>query len=155
MPIYDVDGTDYDPDAIGGLAPTGVNYVEVGACEGKRSSKGDPMLSLRLCAIGTTRVVAFDNIMLAGGGKNMGLAKLEQLGFTIEGGKMQIDTDRVKGRRLAVWIKHGDDTKGGKRAEVDIRAPAPFRCGYLNEEKALADGIVGETAQTPTDSTPF
>lgn len=155
MPVFDVDGSNYDPNAIGGLALEGAHHVQVTVCDARRSSKGDPMLSLRLCAPGTNKVIAFDNIMLAGDGKNMGLAKLEQLGFPIEA-QMQIDTNRVKGRRCAVWIKHGLDQKGGKRAEVDIRASLPFRCGYLNETAAQEAGIIGEAAAPAIgQETPF
>lgn len=155
MPTYDIDASDYDPNAVGGTPEPGTYFAEVAIATMKTSSKGDPMLSLRLIHVETRKVLAFDNIMLGGGGKNMGLAKLyDGLGvprlpsMRVETTDMDVLVNglAMKGRRLAVRLKHEMDNKNQLRAVVDIRASSPFKCGMLNEDAARAAGLIGEAA---------
>ena len=67
---------EYEPDK------PGVYTVRVATCEERVSAKGDAFFSVGLESTELGRIVAYDIIMLEGRGANIGLCKLERLGFT-------------------------------------------------------------------------
>lgn len=144
-PIIDIDFNNYDESGFGVPAP-GVYHVEVAEVQQRKTRNGDPMLNVKLIHVGTKKMICYDNICLAGGGANMGIAKLIELG-AITKESPSLDTEKMIGRRVAITV-HQTEYEGKRRAEVDIRASAPFKCGYMAEAKAIEHGVVG-------DATPF
>jgi hypothetical protein len=132
-----------DMDNLGG-APTltGVNLWTISSCQMARANtSGENMLKLELTC-GEAKLK--DNIMLGGGGWNMGRRKLIALGVP-ETGKLVIDPPGFVG--LKVWVatkmepntwmdKKTGEERSGERMVVDIKALT--HAGYQHKDKIPA-----------------
>lgn len=121
--------SNYDPQGFARLEP-GVHHVEITTAKEKVSKKGDPMIEVVLCLVGTGERVCWDYIMLGGSGANIGYSKLIGLGFAE--GIEAIEAADFVGRRAYAWFvdeERQDETgKIFRGLRVDIRGGP--HCGY-------------------------
>jgi len=117
----------------------GAYHVEVMGCIDKPSSKGHAMLNVRLGAIDHgKKTLAFDNIMLAGGGRGMGTAKLVALG--IPKGQAEVEADELLGKRAYAYVI--EETYNG-RTSMKVAVSEGSHCGYwLESEKDDVKNLV-------------
>lgn len=109
------------PSKTGGLRQATVEKVE-----GKTSREGDPMAKITFELTGGGKVV--DYIMLDGGGKEMGLTKLERLG--VARGSAKFTEKSLLGVRISLMCVL-EEYNGREALKVDGKANnAPFRLGY-------------------------
>lgn len=123
------------------LPPEGTYLAEVDLVETAKSAKGDTYLRVQLRDVNTRAEICRDMVMLTGGGRGIGMAKLRQLG--VPEGTQKLEPLALVGKRVRVAIMH-DTYEGQKRAKVDIKAEG-FKCGYL----AAGDGDI------PKEDVPF
>ncbi len=104
------------------IAP-GVYDVEIERCVQRTSRAGTLYLEVVLIDVRSRHFLCVDVLPLTGWRKNVGYAKLRQLGFdeTVK----KLDVSSLVGRRVQAWIEH-DDYWGESR--VNTRE---LCCGYL------------------------
>ena len=113
------------------IPPPGVYLAEVDLVESKKTKQGDTALVVQLRDVGSRVEICRDWLMLTGGGRGIGMAKLRQLG--VPEGTPKLEPLSLVGRRVRVAIKH-EPYDGKPTAKVDIAADG-FRCGYLAAEE--------------------
>jgi hypothetical protein len=133
--MANINWTDYEePGAFKQLEP-GIYSVTVTKCVERQSKSGDTMFDLTLESTQFQKTLCYDVIMLEGRGKNMGLAKLKQMGFAERTELMDLD---LEGAKLIVKVEMGGYTKADgtevKRLEVAMDFDDPFRAGYAPKE---------------------
>ena len=114
---------EYEPDK------PGVYTVRVATCEERVSKKGDTFFSVGLESTELGRIVAYDIIMLEGKGANIGLCKLERLGFTKDDGVIN-DIDLLN--RKTIVHPEEEEYNGNKRLAMAFDFDDPFRAGYTH-----------------------
>jgi len=129
----------------------GTYHVEVLTAEERTSRKGDTYFNVGLGAIDFGgRRLCYDNIMLEGGGRSMGQAKLVALG--IEKGTPEVHPDSLIGLRAYAFVSI-EEFNGKKRLSVDISRGS--HCGYwLESEKENIEDLHTVDGFTP-DESPF
>lgn len=122
----------------------GTYYAEVERCEeNKSANSGDPYFNIRFKEVPSGRFLCYDNIMLEGRGKDIGYAKLTQLGIDETVGELA--PLNLIGRRVYLALKHhkkGDEV----RAAVNINK---FRCGYMSEKDGAPPRAAGPKEDVP------
>lgn len=148
-----VNWTDYEePTGGGGSLEPGIYTAVLTAAEERTSKGGDLYFNVTLESTQFQRVLCYDNIMLEGRGRNMGMCKLTKLGL---GEKTEINDIDLVGLKCIVIVERDEYTKAdGKviqRLGVALNFEDPFRAGYAEVEAytELEDSLV--TAQ----DTPF
>jgi len=155
---------DATPESFSEFGP-GIYLAEVKACEVRHTSEktgSHPYYNVRLhdgAFAGDGGLIAFDNILLAGRGRSIGIAKLKALGFEEvmgDDGKPFIDVEPedLVGRR--VWVMVGEDEYGGKvRLKVLTEFEPKFSCGYWHEKHPPEEAGSDSGLMDPDDSVPF
>jgi len=148
-----VNWTDYEePTQNAGSLEPGIYTTIIIAAEERTSKNGDLYFNVTHESTQFQRVLCYDNIMLEGRGKNMGLAKLKTLGLL---DKSEINDIDLVGVKCIVIVEDDSyekaDGKVIKRLGVALNFEDPFRAGYAPVEayKELEADLV--TAQ----DTPF
>lgn len=132
----------WDEDA---LPTAGVHYAEVKESKVKKSESGNTMFSIVLYRVDDGAKLCYDNILLTGAGRGIGMQKLKGLG--VPEGTTSLDAADLIGRRCFVAVK--SDTYNGKtRLAVDI-AQGPFKGLWL--ESAPPEGF----SATPASADPL
>jgi hypothetical protein len=121
------------------LPEPGWYHVEVGKAELKQGPKAQ-YFACRLGEVGTNRGIAFDNIMVTGGGAGMGISKMKCLGIPPGA---DVEAEDLNGRRAWVYILQekytGKDGRQKMKTVVDTRATGTH-CGYLSEDEYKEKG---------------
>lgn len=138
-----VDWSDYSENGFS-LPEEGIYTAEIESAEVRRGGSGNRYIGLRLRCAETGKFLAWDNLMIDGRGKNIGLTKLMQLGIPKD--EETVDPATLVGQTVTVAIAHGTDNNDKPKAVVDIRHEG-FRCGYRSTATA-ADEVA-------PDGTPF
>src|SRR5690349_25074161 len=115
------------------LPEPGWYHVEVSRAELKQGPKAQ-YFAVRLGEVSTNRGIAFDNIMVTGGGAGMGVSKMKALGIAPGS---EVEPHDLNGRRAWVYILHekytGRDNRPKMKTVVDVRA-SDTHAGYLSED---------------------
>ena len=145
------------------LPEPGWYHVQVSNAELKQGPKS-MYFSIRLGEIDSNRGIAFDNIMVTGGGAGIGVSKMKALGI-VPGSEVEPhDLDGMRAWVYIVWGKYtGKDGNPKTKTVVDTRATGTH-CGYLSEDEykekqstlAPIDGWKKDpNEQGSQDETPF
>jgi len=124
------------------IAPEGTYLAEVDDVQAKHSKNGELYLEVQLRDTKSRVEICRDALMLQGGGRGIGMAKLRQLG--VPEGTQKLEPLSLVGRRVRIAIMH-DSYEGRKRAKINIKADG-FKCGYLAVEQPV---------QTEKQESPF
>lgn len=110
---------DWSDDNDGPVMRAGCYLAEVVTAEEKRAkTSGNPMISLRWVAVDHGRQhLAWDNLLLGGKGKGIGLRRLEALG--VERGTKNIDVNKLVGRQCYIHLVE-EEYQGKKKLAVAL-----------------------------------
>jgi hypothetical protein len=152
--MANINWTDYEePGAYTTLEP-GLYSVTCTKAIERQSKSGDWMFDITLESTQFQKTLCYDVIMLEGRGKNMGLAKLKQMGF---GERTELNDIDLEGSKFIVKVEQGGYTKVDgtevKRLEVAMDFTDPFRAGYAPKESY--NELEPELVKAFTPDTPF